>query len=371
MTLAPKNPWIRMILVNVALMIALFIYKVFQEYGIGYTHLLVDYHFGFIRRALIGAFLSLLVRAVPHWAVLALGIVVWLATLGLFLKLFRRTYGFDEGQLPLFVFVAGSPLFLKNFIQTIGYFDIYGCLFAVILLLAPARSTVYLLLASVMSLILVLIHQIHFLMYVPTIGVIVMMRYFLVAGFTIANTTLGFICYMGITAAFLLAQFRGAVSVPLEEFTAHLYAKANPDMIPILRPDIWYRTLSDELRDTRSVFVHNAYRFPIYWGAIALHAPLIAFMARATRSLANYWHRRIVLLSIAAVTLGCLIIFGIAFDYARWVANWATCMVLIMFAMRALPTSRPAAPIPADHAGTQILAWIVTAIPRLGTISPF
>ena len=159
---------------------------------------------------MIGALLSLLVRAVPHWAVLALGIVVWLATLGLFVELFRRTYGFDERQLPLFVFVAGSPLFLKYFIQTIGYFDIYGCLFAIILLLAPSRSTVYLLLASVMSLILVLIHHIHFLMYVPTIGVIVMMRYFLVVGFTIANTTLGFICCMGITAAFLFAQFRGA-----------------------------------------------------------------------------------------------------------------------------------------------------------------
>ena len=320
---------------------------------------------------MIGALLSLLVRAVPHWAVLALRIVVWLATLGLFVELFRRTYGFDERQLPLFVFVAGSPLFLKYFIQTIGYFDIYGCLFAIILLLAPSRSTVYLLLASVMPLILVLIHHIHFLMYVPTIGVIVMMRYFLVVGFTIANTTLGFICCMGITAAFLFAQFRGAPSVPLEEFIAHLYAKANPDMIPILRPDIWYRTLSDELRDTRSVFVDKAYRFPIYWCAIALHAPLIAFMARATRSLANYWHRRIVLLSVAAVTVGYLIIFGIAFDYSRWVANWATCMVLIMFAMKALPASRPAAPIPADHAGTQILAWIVTAIPRLGTINPF
>ena len=42
-------------------------------------------------------------------------------------RLFRRTFGFDEKHLPLFVFMAGSPFFLKNFMHTLGHFDIYGC----------------------------------------------------------------------------------------------------------------------------------------------------------------------------------------------------------------------------------------------------
>jgi hypothetical protein len=46
---------------------------------------------------------------------------------GLFVTLFRRTFGFDDRHMPLFVFMAGSPFFFKNFMHTLGHFDIYGC----------------------------------------------------------------------------------------------------------------------------------------------------------------------------------------------------------------------------------------------------
>ena len=78
--------------------------------------------------------------------------------------------------------MAGSPFFLKNFMHTLGHFDIYGCLFAIVLLLIPARSLFYVLLAALFSMILVLIHHIHLLMYVPTIVTIVVLRYYLVLG---------------------------------------------------------------------------------------------------------------------------------------------------------------------------------------------
>ena len=76
--------------------------------------------------------------------------------------------------------MAGSPFFFKNFMHTLGHFDIYGCLFAIILLLMPARSVAYVLLAALLSIILILIHHIHLLMYVPTIAAIVLFRYYLV-----------------------------------------------------------------------------------------------------------------------------------------------------------------------------------------------
>ena len=110
------------------------------------------------------------------------GGAVWLITLGLFVKLFRRTFGFDEKHLPLFIFMAGSPFFLKNFMHTLGHFDIYGCLLAIVLLLIPARSIAYVLLAALFSVILILVHHIHLLMYVPTIATIVLLRYYLVQG---------------------------------------------------------------------------------------------------------------------------------------------------------------------------------------------
>src|ERR1051326_3502856 len=110
-----EKPWQLMLAVNVAVLIGVFLYKLTREPYVPYIHLLVDYHFGFTKRALIGAVVSLFFTKVPVWLVFALSGTVWLITTGLFIALFRRTFGFDDRHLPLFVFMAGSPFFLKNF----------------------------------------------------------------------------------------------------------------------------------------------------------------------------------------------------------------------------------------------------------------
>src|SRR4051794_10590208 len=161
-----ENRWRLMLAVNVTVLFGVFLHKITLPPFVPYIHLLVDYHLGFTKRALIGAVVGLFTAKVPVWLVFALGGVVWLVTAALFVKLFRRTFGFDEKHMPLFVFMAGSPFFLKNFMHTLGHFDIYGCLFAICLLLIPARSPFYVLLATLLSMILVLIHHIHLLMYV-------------------------------------------------------------------------------------------------------------------------------------------------------------------------------------------------------------
>src|ERR1700739_2082977 len=156
-----ENPWRLMLAVNVAVVIGVFLYKITREPYVPYVHLLVDYHFGFTKRALIGAIVALFFREVPVWLVFALGGGVWLIPLGLFIRLFQRPFGFDDGHMPLFVFMAGSPFFLKNFMHTLGHFDIYGCAFALCLLLIPARSISFVLLAALASMLLILIHHIH------------------------------------------------------------------------------------------------------------------------------------------------------------------------------------------------------------------
>ena len=168
-----------MLAVNAVVFAGLFLHKIALPPYVPYIHLLVDYHFGFTKRALIGAAVALFTAKVPVWLVFALAGVIWLATLALFAKLFQRTFGFTGKNLPLFVFIAGSPFFLKNFMHSLGHFDIYGCLFAIILLLVPARSLTYVLLAASFSVVLVLIHHIHVLMYVPTITAIVVLRHYL------------------------------------------------------------------------------------------------------------------------------------------------------------------------------------------------
>src|ERR1700682_2360506 len=186
-----ENPWRLMLVVNVAVLIGVFFYKLTREPYVPYIHLLVDYHFGFTKRALIGATVSLFFAKVPVWLVFALSGAVWLVTAGLFVQLFRRTFGFDDKHMPLFVLMAGSPFFLKNFMHTLGHFDIYGCALAMCVLLVAARSVAFVGLAALPSMILVLIHHIHLLMYVPTIAVIVVLRHYLVQGFTRQNAITG------------------------------------------------------------------------------------------------------------------------------------------------------------------------------------
>src|SRR3979411_1777183 len=186
-----QYPWRLMIAVNAAVVAGVLLHKIMLTPFVPYIHLLVDYHFGFTKRALIGATVSLFFSKVPVWLVFALGGAVWLVTLGLFVKLFRRTFGLDDEHMPLFVFMAGSPFFLKNFMHTLGHFDIYGCALAICLLLVPARSVAFVISAATASMILILIHHIHLLMYVPTIAVIVVLRYYLVQGFNRQNAIIG------------------------------------------------------------------------------------------------------------------------------------------------------------------------------------
>src|SRR5262249_55056542 len=47
-----KNPWRLMLVVNVAVVIGVFLHKIALPPYVPYIHLLVDYHFGFIKRAL-------------------------------------------------------------------------------------------------------------------------------------------------------------------------------------------------------------------------------------------------------------------------------------------------------------------------------
>jgi hypothetical protein len=374
-----ENPWRLMLAVNVAVLIGVFLYKITREPYVPYIHLLVDYHFGFTKRALIGAVVSLFFAKVPVWLVFALSGAVWLITLGLFIKLFRRTFGFDETQLPLFVFMAGSPFFLKNFMHTLGHFDIYGCAFAICLLLIPARSVGFVLLAAAGSMVLILIHHIHLLMYVPTIAVIVLLRYYLVQGVSRQNAIAGIASAVAVGLLFVAAQFWGSMAVPEADFVNYLQSRmADPSRTNLLSFSfIWYQPLAQEVRDTWGRMPSNLLGIPVFALLIWLHAPLWKYFAGLIRSLSDDLHRRVVVAGIVMVSAAYLIMFAIVFDYSRWISNWAVCMFLILHAVKTLPASRAVPPISIDDRKatlfrkTTFLGWIVTLIPRVGIVRPF
>src|SRR4051812_1523141 len=282
-----------MIAVNAAVMAGVFLHKITLPPFVPYIHLLVDYHFGFTKRALIGATVALFAAKVPVWLVFALGGTVWLITLGLFVLLFRRTFGLGQRQLPLLVFMAGSPFFFKNFMHTLGHFDIYGAAFAIVLLLIPARSILFVAAAAVASLLLILIHQIHFLMYVPTIAVIVVLRHYLIRGITRQSAAAGIAAIAGVGALFLAVQFYGSMPVPADRFTDHLRGRmADPSRSDLLSfAYIWYQGLSQELHDTWARMPSNLLGIPVFALLIWLHMPLWRYFADAVRALSDEHHR--------------------------------------------------------------------------------
>lgn len=371
--LTRQNPWRLMLAVNAAVMTGVFIHKVLLPPYVPYIHLLVDYHFGFVKRALVGAIVALFAQQVPVWLVFALGGATWLVTAGLFVKLFRRTFGFDDAHLPLFVFIAGSPFFLKNFMHTLGHFDIYGCLFAIILLLVPARRIGFVLLAAFLSIVLILIHHIHLLMYVPTIAVIVLLRHHLAVGFNRTNLVVGGISILALGALFFVLQFLGTMPIPEAEFVAYLKTRmADPSRTDLLGFSyIWYQPLATEISDTWARLPSNLLGLPVFALLIWLHTPLWRYFADLVRSLAYDLHRRIVVACIAGVTVGYLIMFAIVFDYSRWISNWAVCLFLILHAVKTLPSAQAVLPIKGADRKTNVFGWIVTLIPRVGVIRPF
>jgi hypothetical protein len=368
-----ENPWRLMLGVNAAVLVGVFLYKIRLPPYIPYIHLLVDYHFGFTRRALIGAIVALFTAKVPIWLVFPIAGAAWLVTAGLFVLLFRRTFGFDDAHMPLFVFMAGSPFFLKNFMFTLGHFDIYGCAAAICLLLVPAGSITFVMLAASFSIILILIHHIHLLMYVPTIAVIVVLRYYLVQGVHRQNLLAGIAAIAAIGLLFLAAQFYGAMAIPQDEFARYLQSRmTDPTRIEFLQfSHVWYQPLSQEFHDTWARMPSNLLGVPVFALLIWLHAPLWRYFSELVRSLSEQLHRRIVVAAVVMVSAGYLVMFVIVFDYSRWVSNWAVCMFLILHAVKSLPASRTVAPIAIDNQKTNIFGWILTLVPRVGIVRPF
>ena len=200
----------------------------------------------------------------------------------LFIKLFRRTFGLDDEHLPLFVFMAGSPFFLKNFMHTLGHFDIYGCALAIsLLLVAGAFHCVRDRSRPLASMILILIHHIHLLMYVPTIAVIVVLRYYLVQGFNRRMSPSASSLQRASACCSSRRNSSGPMAVPEAEFIA-LSAEQNGRSVAKRTAEfsyIWYQPLSKEILDTWARMPSNLLGVPVFALLIWLHAPLWKYFA--------------------------------------------------------------------------------------------
>jgi hypothetical protein len=339
--------------------------------NIPYLQLLATYQFGFAKRALIGTIISAVFDQVPFAALVVLGLSAWTITALLFVWAFKRIFGFGRQTLFLFACLFGSPFFLKNFMTTIGYFDIYGCMLAFGALLFPARWF-YLPLVGIGCFTLILVHQIHFLLYIPTIAFIVAVRYYVLPGISRGMFVAGAALAVSIAALLLVVQFFGNVAVSRDVFEEYLRSRAT---VPINAhfAYIWYSTLADELEIKRISVGPGIRHILIFLALIALHLPIIVFFRNLVSSLRDPTHRVLVAIGTVGITFCYVPMIVIMTDYARLLSNWAVCMMLVMFATRLLPP-KSADIIPSiDGAkrSNKVFGWILTAVPKVGITVPY
>jgi hypothetical protein len=368
------RPFVLMLTCSAVIVVGLLVVKITTSFpGIQYTHLLVNYDFGVIKRALVGAVVSLVRPRVGLVDVYVVGLTAWLAALIAYLAVFRRTFGFSERTFPLLAIILSSPVFFKNFMFSIGYFDVLGCLAALIALLLPVNLALLLIMGAI-SCILLFIHHLHLLLYVPTIGLIVLLRILADGRVNLRRALLaGTVVTIAIGACFYFLAFHGSVPVPVDEFTAALRARAidSPEIGGDL-VQIFYTDIAHELEETMKGLPRNALRFPLYPILIYLHLPIISYFRRLTHSLARRQDRLLVVAGLLGVTLGYIVIGVFVFDYPRWVSNWAVCMILIMHAVRSLPSTL-GDPVPVDPTlpKNRWFGWFLALIPRVGINKPF
>src|SRR5262249_3785598 len=164
---------------------------------------------------------------------------------------FRRTFGFSERTLPLLAIILSSPCFFKNFMFSIGYFDVFGCLAALIALLLPVNLALPLIMGAI-ACILLFIHHLHLLLYVPTIGLIVLLRAMAEGRLNLRALVIGALVTAAIGAVFYLLAFHGSVPVPIDQFTAALRARAidSPQNIGGKLVEIFYTDIAHEIDET-------------------------------------------------------------------------------------------------------------------------
>jgi hypothetical protein len=362
-----------MIVCSASIMVAVLINKIVAHYPLlEYAQLLATYRFGIIRRALIGQLWSLLHDRVAAAHVYVLGAIFILITIGLFVFVFARVFGPIRDNMPLFACMFGSPFFFKNFVFSIGYFDVLGCLTALLALALPLNP-IFLPLIGTACVLLLFVHHLHFLLYIPTIALIVVLRHRGGGRWTASALVQMGLVAVAIGSAFVFLAFFARLSVSPDVFYQYLVGRA---VDPLERDVIWlwYSTIADEMSVTMRVIANNLIlRSPVYGILLALHAPLIGYFRRMLLALESRFDLMLVLGGLGMVTAGYVVICVVVFDYGRWISNWAVCMMLIMMCTRCLP------PKPEPISGepglltrrNAILAWITTAIPRVGITKPF
>lgn len=362
---------------NFFVVLGLLAYKIIGSTPVNqYSHRLVTYEFGFIRRALVGEIYGWLFERVPIWAVSLDGVLALVVAAAVGAVLFRKSFN----TLPrleraaLAAFLVGSPFLFKNFVQTLGYFDVYGATVVMVVMLAP-YGVWTVIAATAAGALLLLVHHIHATLFLPTLFAVLLVKAYArnrmlrVADLALLGTAVALL-----VALFLAILVFGTPQVGADAFMAHLRARATSP-VGETQYTMWYSTLAEEMAATWVMLPRSLARLPVYVLLILAHLPLLvaarAQIARMRQKDSFGFLLYIGLLVMVAI--GYLATFLTAYDHARFVSCLAVCFVLLTIAALTELGGplRDAEALAAESRRTLAFAIALAFIPRVGTVFPF
>jgi len=184
------------------------------------------------------------------------------------------------------------------------------------------RSTLALpLIMGVISCILLFVHHLHLLLYVPTIGLIVLRGRWPTAASICALFCWPDGCQRRDRRLFLRSCLPWQRAVPVDQFTAALRARAidSPEKIGGYLVQVFYTDIAHEIEETMKGLPNNALRFPVYAILIFLHLPLISYFRRLNALSAaapGPPHGRLRVSWASRLAMSSYGVF--VFDYPRW-----------------------------------------------------
>jgi hypothetical protein len=354
--------------------VLLAVHFAFQTRDSEYAHRLVSYGHGLIRRALVGEIYSLFVSRVSPWMVDTEGFVTVAIAIGLGWMVFSRTFRVAAAQkLAIACFVFGSPFLFKNYLGTLGKFDVLGACVAMLGALLPLRAYTFIV-VGVLSAVLLMVHHINATLFVPVIYGVLLIRAVAASWLPARTLILIVACSLAALAALFFALVIFAdPSMSQEEFRVFLRSHATAP-VPDWVASMWFSTIPEEIKKTRLMFSINIVRLPVYLILIAVHWPIIRFARRrlAASALANQASARVFQLILAVILAGYIVTMTVAFDYARFVSDCVFCLALLtavqIFAVAGPVTD--ASDFRLNDTRVILLAVVVAAIPWVGMITP-
>ncbi len=285
-----------------------------------YTHWLYDYHFGFVKRGLVGEILRHLIPGpqVPLEVVKALGWALWSIVALFFFYFFSvvyrelRTHEEKERLFAFFIFCCLCPIGLRNYALDLGRLDQIGLLLLFLQWFHPPA-----LLTAMLTIIAVFVHEAFVFMFLPAVLLIV-------------HRTQGFKGSIPVSvaafAAVSIVVLHGQPDAPVEIFWQYMNGKATSPLNNTA--DLLYRNLWQQfLINTEA----NKGQLPYLWQYLANAIFLIPSAVLVSRFPLKAFESFLRL----SILLGYAIVAILACDWGRETSNaFFVCTFLSLLFLR-------------------------------------